>query len=391
VNPECLSRRFVVLCNPENRRLAYFQSALSKCGIPCAEVVAYRDFLQGRVDIRTVITPQSVLRIESPGENFEVERALLALGADEDDGGTPIPRLTQAQIAQLSLDKGRISHTAQWFLGFRAALWKVKNQMAEAGSTALMNDPDEILTMFDKPVCHATLESSGIAVPAALPRIGSFEELLQSMRARGWCRAFIKPAFGSSASGVIGLGLHGTKMAAYSSVELVKRNGEVILYNSMRIRRYEDHREIAQMIDLLCRDRVHIERWIPKAQVHGCSFDLRVVVIGRRATHTVVRTSSSPITNLHLGNKRGNVSEIQHRMGQENWANALESCERAMQCLPKTHHAGVDLAVQIGFHRHAVLEVNAFGDLLPNVLADGLDTYATELARFGSIPESVAA
>ena len=32
-----------------------------------------------------------------------------------------------------------------------------------------------------------------------------------------------------------------------------------------------------------------------------------------------------------------------------------------------------------GFRRHAVAEVNAFGDLLPGLLVDGRDTYAAQL------------
>ncbi|GAB7045335.1 hypothetical protein JCM9534A_04610 [Catenuloplanes indicus JCM 9534] len=43
-------------------------------------------------------------------------------------------------------------------------------------------------------------------------------------------------------------------------------------------------------------------------------------------------------------------------------------------------HAGVDLMFAPGWSRHAVAEVNVFGDLLPGVLVDGRDTYGTELA-----------
>jgi hypothetical protein len=31
------------------------------------------------------------------------------------------------------------------------------------------------------------------------------------------------------------------------------------------------------------------------------------------------------------------------------------------------------------FHRHAIAEVNAFGDLLPGLLNDGRDTYAQQI------------
>ena len=38
-----------------------------------------------------------------------------------------------------------------------------------------------------------------------------------------------------------------------------------------------------------------------------------------------------------------------------------------------------DLLVAAGFRHHAVLEANAFGDLLPGVLSEGVDTYEAEI------------
>jgi hypothetical protein len=49
-------------------------------------------------------------------------------------------------------------------------------------------------------------------------------------------------------------------------------------------------------------------------------------------------------------------------------------------CFPHSLYAGIDLHIAPDFRRHNVLEVNAFGDLLPDVFCDGLDTYETELS-----------
>jgi hypothetical protein len=245
--------------------------------------------------------------------------------------------------------------------------------------------------MFDKRACHAALESAGMPVPPALATVGDFEELLQAMDERGWTRVFIKPAYGSSASGVVAFARRGNEMVAYSSVETLRSEGELKLYNSLRVRRYEDGEEIRRIVNTLCRDRVHVEIWIPKASIRGESFDLRVVVNGGRASHTVARLSSGPITNLHLGNKRGPVLEVRHRLGLAKWMEAMNSCERAMQVVPNTCYAGIDLAIAAGFQNHAILEMNAFGDLLPNVLEGNLDTYAAEVAGFCGIPQTLAA
>ena len=58
----------------------------------------------------------------------------------------------------------------------------------------------------------------------------------------------------------------------------------------------------------------------------------------------------------------------------------MADCRRAAAVFGGCHHVGVDLAFTAGFRRHAVLEANAFGDFLPGLLCDGLDTHAVELA-----------
>jgi hypothetical protein len=66
-------------------------------------------------------------------------------------------------------------------------------------------------------------------------------------------------------------------------------------------------------------------------------------------------------------------------MGDAAWAAAMRTCEAAAACFPESLHAGVDLRIAPDFQRHSVLEVNAFGDLLPGVLSEGKDTYSAEI------------
>jgi hypothetical protein len=61
-----------------------------------------------------------------------------------------------------------------------------------------------------------------------------------------------------------------------------------------------------------------------------------------------------------------------------------ETCRRAAAHFPRSLHAGLDVLISPDFRRHAVLEVNAFGDLLPGITCDGRDTYADELAAVGA-------
>jgi hypothetical protein len=60
-----------------------------------------------------------------------------------------------------------------------------------------------------------------------------------------------------------------------------------------------------------------------------------------------------------------------------------------MSIFPKSLYAGIDLLLMPGLRKPAILEINAFGDLLPNVLHNGLDTpIETDLA--GTIDDTHA-
>jgi len=215
---------------------------------------------------------------------------------------------------------------------------------------------------------------------------------------RGWCdvrellrehrmpRAFVKLAHGSSASGVLAVETAGPgRVRASTSVE---RDASGRLFNSLRVRRYTSEAEVGAVVDALAPDGLHIERWLPKASQRGRAADLRIVVVGGRATHAVVRTSTSPMTNLHLGGARGDLDEVRAAVAAAGgcWREALAMCERAAACFPGTPCVGVDLLPTAGWRRFAVGEVNAFGDLLPGLTglpgsgAEGLNTYAAQVA-----------
>lgn len=374
---------FVVLGNPGCPRVAAFQSALAGLGHRPARVIPYLDVIAGRTSMADVLGPGSVLRIESPGRDFDVERALVAEGASiPDDGPHPTSRIDRDAALRQPFDRGRIFHPRQWYLGFREALRRVDRQRAEAPDHAVMNAPGAIEVLFDKPRCHRVLTGAGVVCPSALGPVTSYDELRSRMREANIARVFVKLAHGSSASGVVALATAPGRQCAETTVAMERHNGELRLYNSRRILRYDDEREIATLIDALCRERLHVERWIPKAGLDGMAFDLRVVVIAGRPRHVVPRLSRTPMTNLHLLNRRGDVDALKARMSPDAWDAAMETCRRAVAAFPGCHYAGVDLLIAPSFRRHAVLEVNAFGDLLPGILSYGRDTYTGEITAW---------
>jgi glutathione synthase/RimK-type ligase-like ATP-grasp enzyme len=242
-----------------------------------------------------------------------------------------------------------------------------------------MNQPGDIELMFDKSRCQDLFAGRGIPVPAGLGPARSYEEFRDRLRETGRRRVFVKLAHSSSASGVVAYATDGRRQQAVTTVEMVRREGELRLYNSRRLRCYRDDGDIAVLLDALCREGVRVEEWVPKAGLEGHVFDLRVLVMAGQVRHTVVRMSQGPMTNLHLLNRRGDLTALRARMEPAAWEAAQETCCRAAGVFPGSLHAGVDLLIAPGFRRHAVLEINAFGDLLPGVLCDGLDTHAAEV------------
>ncbi|MEV7614263.1 STM4014 family protein [Streptomyces sp. NPDC089799] len=347
--------RWAVVGNPENRRVGLFTRAVLDAGLPAPRVVPWAAVLRdGGADFAA----DELVRLDSPGENAEVDRTLRGLD-----------------------DPTRVEGGARWHARFTAAVGTLRGGIR-------LDDPAELAVLFDKRHCHRALDRAGVPVPqsptsgAAVP-VRGWDDVRALMAAHRMPRVFVKPAHGSSASGVIAVETAGRgRIRATTSVETA---GDGSLHNSLRLRRITREPELAALVDALAPEGLHLERWWPKASLDGVTADLRVVVVAGRATHAVLRTSRSPMTNLHLGGRRGDLAAAVAAAGPH-WADALRTCERAAACFPGTLCVGVDLLPAVGWRRYAVAEVNAFGDLLPGLTglpgsgAEGLDTYAAQIA-----------
>lgn len=369
----------LIIGSPDDIRTELFQRALVQKGWPLAEVLSYTDLVNGSAHLAQIVQPYSLIRIDSPGKGDLANRALLALGECETDEECVYQRISSsADIA-----KGRIAASRQWYLGLRAFMRMIMTQLAECPPYELMNHPDDIVLMFDKRACHTRLQANAIPVPPALPPVHSFDELQHCMNAAGMRRVFIKLAHGSSASGVVAYQTNGKDHRATGAIEMTEVEGEVQLYNTRQVQTYISYAQIATLIDTLCKHRVHVEQWIPKAYMGDKAFDLRVVIIGGQAAHTVARLSHNPMTNLHLLNERRDRETVINWIGDTSFGIAMKVCERAMSCFPNSLYAGIDLLVTPDFQQHFVLEMNAFGDLLHDTFYQGMDTYTLELERAG--------
>ncbi|WP_131738984.1 STM4014 family protein [Actinomadura roseirufa] len=346
---------WLVVGTPGDRRPALFAAACRSSGLPEPVLVAWADVLRGAP---VPAGPGDLVRVDSPGEDAEADALLRGPG-----------------------DPARVGGGAAWYRAFTVALGRIDASVTRAGAR-LLGDVTEIGVMFDKRLSHARLLAAGVPVPVALPSVDGYAGLRARMEESGERRVFVKPAHGSSASGVIALQTApGGRVRAVTSASMTP-DGPV---NSLRVRVYETEAEVAALVDALAPDGLHVERWLPKAAMDGRVFDLRVVVIGGVPTHAVVRTSRHPMTNLHLGGARGDLDAVRSALGEDGWHRALDVCARAAACFPGSLMVGVDLLVCIGMKRFAVGEVNAFGDLLPGLTglaggpAEGLDTYTAQV------------
>jgi hypothetical protein len=398
----------VVVGVPGDRRTRLFAEAAARCGLGPPEVVAWRQVLTSGMP---PLPDGALVRLESPGEDADVDALLRGPGAPTRVGGG-----------------------ARWYERFVRALHRVREAVADTPGARLTGDVGEIAVMFDKRRCHPLLQAAGVPVPPALPGFtdsppesppggahdgslgdpsegagdrslgdpsegaaggahdslpgsasaapsgGVYERLRACMAAAGWPRVFVKPAHGSSASGIVALNAAGERVRAVTSAAFEDGG----LHNSLRVRTYGRESDVARLIDALAPDGLHVERWFPKASLGGRVIDLRVVVIGGTPTHAVVRAALGPITNLHLGAARGDLDDLRARLGAHRWATALDVCAQAAACFPASPMAAVDLMVGADLNRFAVAEVNAFGDLLPGLTglpgaAEGLDTYTAQL------------
>ncbi|RSM72617.1 hypothetical protein DMH04_42325 [Kibdelosporangium aridum] len=347
--------KFVIVGNPGNRRVAMFADAVRAAGLPPAKVLSWREILAG-----TCAVPRdSLVRVDSPGEDAHIDRFLRGPSANP----------------------YQVDGSRAWYDGFTKGLQRLGETVAGTPGARLLNDLDDITVMFDKRRCHEVLTRAGTPVPPTIGDIDGYATLREKMRERRWTKVFLKPAHGSSASGVVALTAHGSRVAATTSVAMTPEG----LMNSLRVQTYRDDQAV-ELVDRLCVDPVHVERWFPKASLDGRTIDLRVVVIAGKATHAVVRASRHPITNLHLGGARIDVADLRAVIGEARWREWLDTCEKASAQFSRTLMVGVDLLPGLGWRRHVVGEVNAFGDLLPRLTglpdgpAAGMDTYAAQVA-----------
>lgn len=351
-SPWANSPRLGILGNPSNRRVLDFQQAVEDLGAPRPPCLAWADFLRDPESLDRFQI--DLLRIDSPGEDDAIARKLIAHGGGPEDA---------------PLAFGEIAWLREQHRGFLVALDRVRKR-----GLPCLNDPGDIGVMFDKWASHERFAAAGIARPTSVRAPACFADLREQMRARSNGRWFLKPLHGSSASGVCALQWAGTRVRLTAPLRIRTEHGRTYLTNCLRMQGFESSDEIAWILDRLLPQGMIREEWVPKLTLPGGAMDLRVLVIAGEPRHRVVRQSRHPMTNLHLGNRRGDESALVEAIGPAALDNALELACQAAAVFPDSLYAGVDVLIDTR-HRSRIGEINAFGDLLPRLVHRGQTAY----------------
>jgi hypothetical protein len=201
-------RGMILIGNPGNKRTAGLQRARQALGLPPAEVLSYAALLSGEQSLAAARLAREggaeapLLRLDAPGEQFEVERALIALGAPDapeeaaaDERLLPLaarpdpqPMSVRAALA-LQEQTGRLYHPSQWFRGFGRLLGRLEREAGQLWAQPnWLNAPADIAAMFDKRHTQSLLRQAGVPVPALLAeqeRLPDYEALRAAMQACG--------------------------------------------------------------------------------------------------------------------------------------------------------------------------------------------------------------
>lgn len=369
--------RYVLIANPGTKRcetyraelLAYWHSrrvAVELEVVPWAAVVP-RD---GNLDELPAFDRSAIVRMESPGKDDGVTRLLLEAGARDD----PSKHGREWRVPEIP--KGLLIRPGLLYRGFRRVLSGLRKSFDARPHLAPTACPLAIAEMFDKTRTCEKLAAVEVPVPDLLPAPPLAYTLITDLEYRDdWPVTYVKLNTGSSATGIVVL-TRSAEREFSGTTTLAEIEGQ--FYNSRLVRRIV-RADLMRAITFVLAEGAIVQRGIPMGQIDGQNFDVRVVCVNAKPVATIFRLSPHPMTNLHLGGRRGDYERCRAAIPTREWLDALDHCSDAAACFDSVI-AGVDLLFERGFRRHYVLEVNAFGDFFPGWTdASGRSIHALEI------------
>ncbi|MDP2311023.1 MAG: STM4014 family protein [Pseudomonadota bacterium] len=309
--------------------------------------------------------PGDWLRVDSPGADDATWHALARLGG------------FVREVPPGEWRPGRA-----WARGLATALSAIVGP-----ATHLVPTHPHILAMTDKLACHQALDAGAVPVPGTFEAPATVATLRERVVGERRHAVFVKPRWGSSGAGVLAWRRNGEREQVVTTASL-QADGRLL--NDKHLHTYTDRVAIDRLLGTVIGDGAIVQRWIPKASADGGPFDLRVLVVDGRIAQRVARVGRGPITNLHLDSARADPDRVLARFGRPAATRVHAACLAAAACFPGHRAIGVDVMVDPG-GRPFVLECNAWGDYLPGLRVDGLDSYGVQLRGLFAVDSAEAA
>ena len=352
-----MCRPWILIGNPENRRIGSFVKALANQGAPLRAVVAWSELLKDPWRLARLSDEPAWLRVESTGENAQVQHQLLELGG----------------VSGATLRRGQIVAPTAAHRGFLRALDNLGEVLTTRPHWIPLASPAAIAGVFDKTMFHGWATELGVPLPERIDA-DSVEQLFAAVQ--GQARSvFVKLRYSSSASG-IAVYRHGPPARLLTTVREVGGR----YFNSLRVQRIHQPERIRALLGWLIEEEgAQIEWAVPKARLEGALFDCRVLMVAHEPAFVVVRHARHLITNLHLGGWRGSVDALRATCPPEIWEQAMRDCQTVSRAYGGLH-LGLDVIFEPRFRGYRILEANAFGDLLPGLVLHGRNVYEHEIA-----------
>lgn len=312
---------------PDDERTSALRAAAARAEVSCV-VVPWIQAIAAPEAVHDALGRGGRLRIDSPGSDEATWRALARLG-----GGA-------ADQPPWAWRPGRA-----WAKGLHRAMRALPPSDHPADTTR---------DMCDKLACRQVLAACSVPIPPGEEAPDTPTALRSRLDDLGWTSVFVKARWSSAAAGVVAWRRGRSREVAWTPLTL--REGRPAPMK--RLTRHTDPAVIDAILAPLLADGAIVERWIPKVGADDGPFDLRFVVLDGRVVARVGRVGAGPITNLHLGARRADPSDLlpaSARMAAE------RAAVEAAAAFPGHRGLGVDVAVDAR-GRPWVLECNAWGD-----------------------------
>jgi hypothetical protein len=375
--------RYTIVADPNSLRYEFYMRELDEFWrlrnrTPQIKTVSWSDLIDadGRIEEFDCNPDESCLRIESPARGFGVIRRLL-------QAGQRATGVTETKWDPMPGLNGWIASPRLIYRGLCHVLNGLQPASKMVQETGWLDSPNcsDVCQVFDKNATSVRLKVNGLPTPNFIEletreAITNQSDFLAEMRARKWRSAFLKLANGSCASGIVFwerdrlMDSSGSKTTHKNRAEMIDQFTTTVtrigdrFYNTRNVTQLSAT-ECELIVQMILEEGATIQEAVPAARINGLKFDVRVVVLRGEVIATVFRASAHPMANLHLGGIRADANACRKLIPQRKWLDAMDACVEAAN-LWDVAIMGVDLI----FERHTfdpyIIELNAFGDFLPN-------------------------